>query len=346
MRALVYRGARDIRWEGVPDAVLPDERGAVVEVRAAGICGSDLHIYAGHGFVPGEGYTVGHEAVGRVVEVGSAVRGFTVGDEVFVPASVGCGRCGPCGRGVVARCENPGEGGVYGIGARLGGCQAERVAVPAADANLVARQPSMTDDAALVLTDNGPTGWYGARLGRVQPGDTVAVVGLGPVGIMAGCAAQIMGASQVFAIDRVEWRRRNAAAMGMLAVDGDPVPEVWAASGGRGADVVIEAVGADETIKLATDLAGRGGRVSVVGVSHAREFPFDMVLAQLKALEFTIGLCSVQHELPALLSLTATGRLDAGSVVTHHLPLEGGAEAYALFESRADGVGKVVLDVA
>jgi 2-desacetyl-2-hydroxyethyl bacteriochlorophyllide A dehydrogenase len=346
MKALVYRGARDIRCESVPDAVLPDERGAVVEVRAAGICGSDLHIYTGHGFVPGDGYTVGHEAVGRVAEVGSVVGGFSVGDEVFVPASVGCGRCGPCGRGVVARCENPGEGGVYGIGAGLGGCQAERVAVPAADTNLVAAGPPMTDDAALVLTDNAPTGWYGARLGRIQPGDTVVVVGLGPVGLMAGCAAQIMGAAQVLAVDRVESRRQQAAALGMTPVDGDPVPGVAAATGGRLADVVIEAVGADETIKLAIDLAGRSGRVSVVGVSHAREFPFDMVLAQLKALEFTIGLCSVQRELPALLSLTATGRLDPGSVVTHHVPLEDGADAYALFESRAAGVGKVVLDVA
>ncbi len=345
MQALVYRGARDIRCESVPDAVLPDERGAVVQVRAAGICGSDLHIYSGHGFVPGDGYTVGHEAVGLVVEVGSAVTGFAVGDEVFVPASVGCGRCGPCGRGVVARCENPGEGGVYGIGTRLGGCQAERVAVPSADANLVAAGPPMTDDAALVLTDNAPTGWYGARLGRVQPGDTVAVVGLGPVGLMAGCAAQIMGASQVLAVDLVESRRRQASDMGMTAVEGDPAAAVSAATRGRGADVVIEAVGADETIRLATELAGRGGRVSVVGVSHARSFPFDMVIAQLKALEFTIGLCSVQHELPALLSLTTTGRLDPGSVVTHHLPLEHGADAYALFESRADGVGKVVLDV-
>ena len=133
--------------------------------------------------------------------------------------------------------------------------------------------------------------------------------------------------------------------MGMTAVDDDPAAMVSAATRGRGADVVIEAVGADETIRLATELAGRGGRVSVVGVSHARSFPFDMVLAQLKGLEFAIGLCSVQHELPALLSLTTTGRLDPGSVVTHHVPLEHGGDAYTLFESRADGVGKVVLDV-
>ena len=117
-----------------------------------------------------------------------------------------------------------------------------------------------------------------------------------------------------------------------------------ALTGGRGADVVVEAVGADATIALALRLAGRGGRVSVVGVTHNRAFPVDLLVAQLKCLEFTIGLCSVQHELPALLALTATGRLDPGAVVTHHLPLDAGPEAYATFASRADGVGKVVLD--
>jgi threonine dehydrogenase-like Zn-dependent dehydrogenase len=346
VKALTYHGPRDIRYDSVPDPVCPGERGAVVQVRAAGICGSDLHIYDGHGFGGGTGYPVGHEAVGEVLEVGSAVSGFSVGDRVLVPASVGCGRCGPCGRGVVFLCENIGEGGVYGVGHALGGCQAEAVAVPAADMNLVAIPDGMSDDSALVLTDNAPTGWYGARRGRIAPGDTVAVVGLGPVGLMAVASAVIMGAAQVLAVDLIESRRRQAAALGGVPVDGDPRAGVLALTGGRGADVVVEAVGVDATIDLAVDLAGRCGRVSVVGVSQSPAYSFNMLMAQLKCLEFSIGLCSVQAELPALIRLTTSGRLDPGAIVTHRFPLEAGPDAYALFAARTDGVSKVVLDSA
>jgi threonine dehydrogenase-like Zn-dependent dehydrogenase len=346
VKVLTYHGPRDIRVESVPDPVCPDERGAVVRVRSAGICGSDLHIYDGHGFTPGTGYALGHEAVGEVVEVGSAVARFAVGDSVLVAASVGCGRCASCGRGQVFLCENIGEAGVYGVGLGLGGCQAEMVAVPAADMNLVAQPPAMSDDTGLVLTDNAPTGWYGARLARVGPGDTVAVVGLGPVGLMSVAAARIMGAARVLAIDLVPGRRQRAVALGAEPVGDDPVTEVLRLTGGRMADVVVEAVGADVTIELAMALAGRCGRVSVVGVNQNPAFSFNMLMAQLKCLAFTIGLCSVQHELPALLALTASGRLDPGAIVSHHLPLEAGAEAYALFSAREDGVSKVVLDVA
>jgi threonine dehydrogenase-like Zn-dependent dehydrogenase len=210
----------------------------------------------------------------------------------------------------------------------------------------VAIPDGMSDDAGLVLTDNAPTGWYGARLGRIAPGDTVAVVGLGPVGLMAVASALVMGAAQVLAVDLVESRRARAEALGAVPVEGDARSEVLALTGGRGADVVIEAVGADATIGLATDLAGRCGRVSVVGINQSPAYTFNMLMAQLKCLEFTIGMCSVQAELPALIPLTTTGRLDPGAIVTHRLPLEAGPDAYALFASRTDGVAKVVLDVS
>jgi len=264
---------------------------------------------------------------------------------VFISASIGCGRCPECARGHVMLCANPAESGVYGIGMGIGGCQAEFVAVTSADTNLVALPAGVSDNSALVLTDNAPTGWYGARLGRVTPGDTVAVIGLGPVGLMAVASAIIMGASTVFAIDPVEARRAQAQQLGAVPVAGDPISVTQAATGGRGVDVVIEAVGADQTIQLATELAGRHGRVSVVGVSQNGAFPFNMALAQLKSLEFTIGLCSVQYELPALMALTASGRLDPGSVVTHHFDLAEGADAYACFAAREGGVSKVVLDI-
>ena len=345
MRALTYHGPYDVRVESIADPRPFNDESAIVAIRACGICGSDLHIYEGHGFSPDLGFCVGHEAVGEVVEVGPAVRRFRVGDSVLVTASVGCNSCGPCRAGYVLGCEL-GRGGCYGLGAILPGSQAELVAVPAADGNLMHIPDGVSDDAALVLTDNAPTAWYGARRARIEPGDVVAVVGLGPVGIMSVLAAQIMGAGRVLAIDLVEERRVAAAALGAEPVDGDPRLVVRELTKGRGADVVLEAVGADATIDLATKIAARGARVSVVGVNQNAAFPMHMALAQFNELEFSIGLCSVQRELPVLLALTQSGRLHPEVVVTHHLPLSEGDEAYRLFHSRADGVGKVVLDPA
>jgi 2-desacetyl-2-hydroxyethyl bacteriochlorophyllide A dehydrogenase len=343
VRALTYHGPFDVRVLDVPDPTPGDAGSAVVAVRACGICGSDLHIYEGHGFSPDLGFCVGHEAVGEVVAVGADVRRFAVGDSVLVPASTGCAICGPCRAGYVLGCERN-RAGCYGLGASLPGSQAEAVAVPAADGNLVAIPDGVSDDAALVLTDNAPTAWYGARRARIAPGDVVAVVGLGPVGLLSVLAAQIMGAARVLAVDLVPERREAAAALGAEPVDGDPKVEVRARTGGRGADVVLEAVGAEATIDLATKVAARGGRVSVVGVSQSASFPFHMQLAQFNELELAIGLCSVQRELPALLALTASGRLRPELVITHRMGLSEGAEAYRLFHSRTDGVGKVVLD--
>src|SRR3954467_2594706 len=353
MRALTYQGPFDVRVVDVPDAVPFDSEAAVVSVRACGICGSDLHIYEGHGFSPDLGFCVGHEAVGEVVEVGRAVSRFRVGDSVLVPGSVGCATCGPCRAGYVLGCERN-RSGCYGLGAMLPGSPGEAGAVPSADGNLVAIPDGVSDDAALVLTDNAPTAWYGARRARIEPGAVVAVVGLGPVGIMSVLAAQIMGASRVLAIDLVPERRAagaalgggaGAAALGAEPVEGDdPKVAVREMTGGRGAGVVLEAVGADTTIDLALKIAARGARVSVVGVNQSADFAMHMALAQFNELEFAIGLCSVQRELPALLALTQSGRLHPEVVVTHHLPLSDGAAGYELFHSRTGGVGKVVLD--
>ena len=344
MRALTYQGPFDVRVVDVPDPVPFDAEAAVVRVRACGICGSDLHIYEGHGFSPDLGFCVGHEAVGEVVAVGDAVTRFRVGDSVLVPGSVGCATCGPCRAGYVLGCERN-RSGCYGLSAMLPGSQAEAVAVPCADGNLVAIPDGVSDDAALVLTDNAPTAWYGARRARIEPGDVVAVVGLGPVGIMSVLAAQIMGASRVLAIDLVPERRAAAAALGAEPVEsGDAKSAVREMTGGRGAGVVLEAVGADATIDLAMKIAARGARVSVVGVNQSANFAMHMALAQFNELEFAIGLCSVQRELPALLALTRSGRLRPEVVVTHHLPLSDGAAGYELFHSRTGGVGKVVLD--
>ncbi|WP_330254671.1 alcohol dehydrogenase catalytic domain-containing protein [Nocardia sp. NBC_00565] len=346
MKALTYEGPQQISFTELPDPALPDGAGAVVRVTAAGICGSDLHIYAGHGFTDGTGYGVGHEAVGEIVELGSQVRGFAIGDRVLVSASVGCDQCASCKVGIVAACERhplPIDA-CYGLGGSLAGAQAEYLAVPHAAGNLVRLPDTVRDEAAIVLTDNAPTAWYGARRARIAPGETVVVIGLGPVGLMAVQSAFAMGASRVLGLDPVVERCQRAVELGAETIESeDPKAAIRDMLSG-GADVAIEAVGADATIQLAISAVGHRGRVSVIGVSHNRAFPFHMQLAQVKELEFHIGLCSIQYELPTLLRLTAAGRLRPEAVVTHRFPMSDGANAYRMFADRADGVSKVVLD--
>jgi threonine dehydrogenase-like Zn-dependent dehydrogenase len=327
MKALTYAGPQQISFTEVPDPVLPGRDGAVIRVTAAGICGSDLHIYAGHGFTDGTGYTIGHEAVGEIVELGPEVKGFTIGDRVLASASVGCDRCSHCKTGIVAACERhplPIDA-CYGLGGSLAGTQAELLAVPHAEGNLVRLPDAVSDEAAVVLTDNAPTAWYGARRARIAAGDTVVVIGLGPVGLMAVQSAFAMGAARVLGVDLVSERRKHAAELGAEPIESDDPKAAIRDMLGDGADVAIEAVGADATIKLA---------ISAV----------HMQLAQVKELEFHIGLCSIQYELPALLRLTAAGRLDPEAVVSHQLPMSDGPSAYRMFADRADGVSKVVLD--
>ncbi|MER5613886.1 alcohol dehydrogenase catalytic domain-containing protein [Streptomyces sp. NPDC002215] len=348
MKALTYEGKHDIRFGDVADPVPPGGAGAVVQVTMAGICGSDLHIYDGHPLTSDLGFITGHECVGVVVDTGKEVTRFKPGDRVLVPASAGCGQCSPCLSGLVFRCEQGRSilDVCYGVNPRLQGSQAQAVAVPHADTNLLHLPEGISDEAGIALADNTPTAWYGCRRARIQPGETVLVVGLGPVGLMAAQSAFAMGAARVLGVDLVEERRVFAAASGVEPVEGDDaLAAIKEMTAGRGPEVVVEAVGADATIKLALESVRHAGRVSVIGVNHNAAFPLDLWAAQTKELEFTIGVCSgVQYELPTLIALTEAGRIKPESVVSHHFALSEGPEAYKLFHSRADGVRKVALD--
>ncbi|KAA0085584.1 alcohol dehydrogenase [Mycolicibacterium sp. P9-64] len=347
MRAVTYQGPDEVTVDDVKDAELPDSLGAVVQVTAAGICGSDVHVFRGRGFSDDVGYALGHEAVGVVVEVGVGVRRFAAGDRVLVSASVGCAFCAACATGHVTACAHRREAWkhyCYGLSHGLPGSQAEFVAVPHADVNLYTAPAEVSDDAAIVLTDNAPTAWYAARRASVGPGDTVVVIGGGPVGQMAVQAAFLQGAARVLIVEPLEQRHAAAVALGAEAVDAaDPKSHIRDLTSGEGADAVIEAVGHDETIALAISAARHAGRVCVVGVSHNDAFPFRMQAVQTKELQFSAGLCSVQRELPTLLALTAAHRLAPAAVVSHHLPLADAAAGYALLADRVEGVGKIVL---
>jgi threonine dehydrogenase-like Zn-dependent dehydrogenase len=343
MKALRYYGPQDIRYEAMDDPALADDRDAIIKVERCSICGSDLHIYHGHGLTKDVGYCVGHEAIGEVVEAGRAVKRLKVGDKVMISAAVGCGSCVPCLSGNVVLCANFASG-CYGLGNALQGSQAEAVRVPAADFNAARIPEGISADQALMLTDNLPTAWYGARNADVGPGKTVAVVGLGPIGLMTVECAFVMGASRVFAIDLVPERRALAAQLGAVACSpAEAVAVVREATQGHMAASVVEAVGADVTINLALKLAGRRGAISVIGANQSGKFEFPMGKAFWLGTTFRIGTCSVPEEWPQLIPLLQNGRLHPERYMTHVFPLAEGARAYSVFDRREDGALKIVL---
>lgn len=343
MKALRYHGARDIRHEPMDDPVLESDRDAIIRMDACSICGSDLHIYHGHGFSEDIGFCVGHEAVGEVVEVGRAVSRVKVGDKVMVPAAVGCGACRSCLAGNVLNCES-GLGSCYGLSARLQGVQAEAFRVPAADMNAVPIPEGVSGDQALMMTDALATAWFGARNADIRPGSAVAVIGLGPIGLMAVDSAFVMGAHVVYAIDPIAERRALAAEAGAIALHPDAALEtIREATKGRKLDCVVEVVGSDATVDLALRLVARRGTVSVIGGQQSRRYAFPLERAFAAGLTFRIGTCSVPEELPALFPLVQSGRLRPERYISHRMPLSQGSEAYRLFDSREAGALKMVL---
>jgi alcohol dehydrogenase len=344
MRGIVFHGPRDVRVETVPDPRLHDRRAALVRVTRASICGSDLHVV--HGVVPSEpGVVMGHECVGIVEEAGADVRRFRKGDRVIVPGVLGCGDCEPCRRGYPVGCLTF-FNKVYGLSSELPGGQAELIAVPNADVNLWPTPADLSDEQVLFLTDILPTGYYAVENARIQPGQVVAIVGCGPVGLFALLSAQLFGPATVLAIDRVGYRLERARTYGAVAIDAskeDVLQRVMEATDGQGAHAVIEAVGAPETVHLAFELVRVGGTVSVVGVLIQQDFAFPMGTAFMKDLTFRVGLVNVPRFIPTLLPLIRSGRLDPTALISHRLPLADGERAYALFDQREDGCLKVAL---
>ncbi len=345
MRATVLEGPRRVSVEEVPDPVLPGPAGAVVTVERTAICGSDLHLY--HDAPTGAGIRLGHEAIGTVAEVGPHVRSLRVGDRVLVSGVVGCGACGPCLGGRPNLCLK-GESKAFGTVPDLPGGQAEALAVPCADSFALPIPEGVSDEEAVLLTDILPTGYVGAHRAAISPGSTVVVVGLGPVGVMAVLCASLFGPARILAVDMVPERLARAERLGAEPVDArrGSVPEqVLEATGGRGAESVIEAVGADATVLDAVSCAATGGTVSIVGVNLNMGLPFPMALVLLKSLTVRAVFCPIPGTWEALVPLVRAGRFPGlAETFTHRLGLSRAAEAYELFDSRGDGVLKVLLD--
>ena len=343
MRAVVLEGERKISIADFPDPVLPGPDAVIVHVERTAICGSDLHLY--HGALGEPGVRLGHEFVGTVVEAGPEVLRLHRGDQVLVSGVIGCGRCTACLARDPVRCEIGPK--VFGTSTELAGGQAEFVAVPAADAFALAIPEGVTTEQAVLLTDILPTGYLGAARADIRPGSTVVVIGLGPVGVFALQCAQLFGPARILALDTVPDRLARAEQLGAEPVDvsaGDAIAQIADLTAGRGADSVIEAVGADVTVSEAPWLAAPGGTVSVIGVNVNLGLPMPIAVVLMRALTLRATLASIPSTWDALIPLIARGRLRPEEVFTHRLGLSEAAHAYEIFDQRRDGVLKVLLD--
>lgn len=336
MKALVYHGPNTKAWEDVPDAAVEDPTDVIVKVEMTTICGTDLHIL--HGDVPAvtDGRVLGHEAVGTITAVGDAIRGFSVGDRVLVPAVTKCGRCEYCQRGMPSHCQTVGGIG-WIFGHLIDGTQAEYVRVPFADTSLYAIPEGVTDEQAIFLADSLPTGYeVGVIAGKVRPGDTVAVVGAGAVGLSSILTTGLWGASKVIAIDSNAFRLEKAREFGatdVVEVGPNTVADVLSLTDGLGVDVAIEAVGYPETLLTAASIVRPGGTIANIGV-HGSPVELPMQDMWIQNLTLTMGLVDTVT-IPTLLKMVASGRIASEKMGTHRFTFDQFDEAYDVFKNAA-----------
>jgi threonine dehydrogenase-like Zn-dependent dehydrogenase len=388
MKANCWYGKKDVRVENVPDPRILSPRDAIVRVTSTAICGSDLHLY--NGFVPSmeKGDVLGHEFMGEVVEVGADVKKLQVGDRVVVPFPIACGVCGMCKQELYSCCENSNPNawmaekmwghspaGLFGYSHLLGGFaggQAEYARVPFADVGPLKVPAGLSDEQVLFLSDIFPTGYMGAEMCDIKPGQVVAVWGAGPVGQFAIASARLLGAERVIAIDRFDYRlamaRDKAGASETIDYEHDDVREaLLELTGGRGPDACIDAVGleahgpaaiyaydrAKQALMLETDrpIALRqaitncrnGGVVSVIGVYGGFIDKFPMGAVVNRSLTIRSGQCHVHKYLPRLLAHIERGDIDPSFVITHRMPLHDAPRGFEMFLNKQDNCEKVVL---
>ncbi|KUN82779.1 zinc-dependent alcohol dehydrogenase family protein [Streptomyces griseoruber] len=343
MKGYVFHGPGQSAWEEVPDPAVKEPTDAIVRVGAVTICGTDLHILKGDVPEVRPGTVLGHEAVGEIVEVGSDVRTVRPGDRVLVSCISCCGRCRFCRDGMYGQCRG---GGGWILGHLIDGTQAEYVRVPYADLSVHALPGAVESKDAVLLADIFPTSYeVGVLNGRVRPGDTVAVVGAGPIGLAAIATARLFAPERIVAVDLAAARLEAARRLGADAVADaaeDPEQLIADLTDGLGADVVIEAVGVPESFELCTRMVRPGGHVANIGV-HGKPATLHLEDLWIKNVTITTGLVDT-HSTPTLLRMAAAGRLPTAQLVTHTFPLDRMEEAYDVFSRAGDtGALKVVL---
>ena len=381
MRAVVYKAPFEVAVENVPDPTLQHPNDVIVKITSSCICGSDLHMYEGRTAAQ-PGIVFGHENMGLIQEVGPAVKTLKVGDRVVMPFNVACGFCKNCQRGFTGFCTtvNPGfAGGAYGYVAMgpWGGGQAEYLQVPFADFNCLPLPPGDEFEAEFaLLADIFPTGYHGAVLADVSPGESVAVFGAGPVGIMAAYSCAIRGAAEIYVVDHVQDRLDKARELGGIPINfdqGDPVQQIKERRGGDGVDKAIDAVGyqaaaagssaaGGEQVEVPNivlnqliDVVNPTGALGIPGLyvptdpggvdENAKRGALSINFGQLfeKGLRLGTGQCNVKRYNAYLRDMIIAGKAKPGFIVSHNVPLDDAPDAYIKFDKRIDGYTKVIL---
>jgi threonine dehydrogenase-like Zn-dependent dehydrogenase len=388
MKATCWEGKRKVRVEDVPDPRIFNSRDAIVKITSTAICGSDLHLYNGYIPTMEKGDILGHEFMGEVVETGPGVRNLKVGDRVVVPFPIACGQCSMCRQDLFSVCENSNPNGwmaekffghspagIFGYSHMMGGFaggQAEYARVPFADVGPLKIPGGIPDEQVLFLSDIFPTGYMGADMCSIKPGDVIAVWGAGPVGQFAIASAYLLGAERVIAIDRFPYRlqmaKERARAWETINYEEENVQErLRELTGGRGPDACIDAVGMEahghgatyaydrtkQALMLETDrpialreaiLACRnGGIVSVIGAYGGFIDKFPMGAVMNRSLTIRSGQCHVQHYMKPLLERIQRGEIDPSFVITHRMRLDDAPRGYDMFLHKRDNCEKVVL---
>jgi threonine dehydrogenase-like Zn-dependent dehydrogenase len=387
MKATIWAGRNTVEVQSVPDPKILNDRDAILRITSTAICGSDLHLYDGYIPTVKRGDVLGHEFMGEVIEVGKAVQNLAVGDRVVVPFPIACGACSACERDLYSLCENsnPNAGiaekfmghspaGLFGYSHMLGGFaggQAEYARVPFADVGPLKVEDDLTDDQVLFLSDILPTGYMGAEMCDIKPGDIVAVWGAGPVGLFAIMSAYLLGASKVVAIDRVPYRLELAEKIGATPLnfaETSVLAELQDITAGRGPDHCIDAVGMEarngttvvdvyDRVKQAARLeterphalreaimsCRNGGTVSVIGVYGGLMDKFPIGSLMNRSLTVKTGQCHVQRYMRPLLDRIRSGDIDPTIVISHHLQLDQAPHGYEIFKNKQDACTKVVL---
>jgi alcohol dehydrogenase len=344
MRAVVYHGPGQKSWDEVPGPTVREDTDAVVRVDTVTICGTDLHILDGDVPAVTDGRILGHEAVGTVTEVGAGVKNLRPGDRVLVSCITACGRCRYCRDGSYGQCRG---GGGWILGHRIDGTQAEQVRVPFADNSTWPVPAGVSDEQVLMLADILPTAYeVGVLNGRLRPGDTMAVVGAGPIGLAAVLTGKLFSPSQIVAIDLAGSRLAAAERFGADVVidngEHDAMARVHELTGGLGVDLAVEAVGRPETFELCTRLVRPGGHVANIGV-HGQPATLDLADLWIKNVTITTGLVDT-YSTPMLLRLVAAHKIDSTGFVTHRFGFDEFMDAYEVFaDPDQTGALKVTL---
>lgn len=342
MKALVYRGPEKIGLEDVPvpKIIAPDD--AIVRVTTSTICGTDIHIW--HGGMPEVEVPriIGHEFVGEVVEVGPAVRNAKVGDKVAVSCVTQCGECFYCVRGIYSHCTT----GSWIFGYMIDGCQAEYIRVPHANLGMFGIPDGLTEEDVLFVGDILSTGYFGSENAHIEPGDTVAVMGSGPVGMCAMATARLWGPARIVAVDMIQERLDAAVKNGIADIGLNPAKvnvaeAIRELTGGRGADRTIEAVGAKGTYELALEAVRPGGNVSIIGVFEGPQ-TLPMNTLWIKNISISMGLVNA-NRIPELISLIQNGKINTNFLISHRAPLNDIVKGYDIFGNKKDNCLKWIV---